>query len=348
MPRSYVRFTSATFIATAKETHGDDKYDYTKTKFKSTKDKLTIICYEHGEFQQTSHEHVHRHRGCPRCALKLKVARLKSRSVTYSEFKERAAVLHKDAYNYPDDTNYVNTRTKIPIRCIKHNHTFQQSATAHLNGNGCPICCNEQKGKWKLSNTTKFIEQAQAKYGDYFDYSQVDYEHSEIHVTIICPEHGEFLQKPMDHFRLILGCPQHGHDDKGRRQRVAEEDFIERAIRKHDGKYTYDNLHWEKITRLDQKVQIECPKHGFFWQKPSMHMQGNGCPSCSIQYRSSAIALLWLEECASRDKTYIETAQNGGERRIMSYLVDGFSEELNKVYEFQGEQRVFDDYSLLT
>lgn len=48
-----------------------DKFDYSKFKYKSQMVKSTIICKEHGEFQQHPVAHWNGH-GCPRCAIKLK------------------------------------------------------------------------------------------------------------------------------------------------------------------------------------------------------------------------------------------------------------------------------------
>ena len=54
------------FIRRAKEVHGD-KYDYSKAVYKSSFEKVCIICPEHGEFMQTPHHHLEGH-GCKKCA----------------------------------------------------------------------------------------------------------------------------------------------------------------------------------------------------------------------------------------------------------------------------------------
>lgn len=47
--------------------------------------------------------------------------------------------------------------------------------------------------------TSQFIEEAKAVHGDKYDYSRVEYKGSETKVCIICPEHGEFWQIPINH-----------------------------------------------------------------------------------------------------------------------------------------------------
>lgn len=55
-----------------------------------------------------------------------------------------------------------------------------------------------------------FIESAIKIHGNRYDYSKVEYKNNATHVTIICPEHGEFEQTPNMHLRG-RGCPcSHG------------------------------------------------------------------------------------------------------------------------------------------
>jgi len=60
-------------------------------------------------------------------------------------------------------------------------------------------------------------------------------------------------------------------------KRTTKEEFIKRAFKIHSGKYEYENVIY--IAML-QKVNITCPEHGDFSQKPSDHLGGHGCPKC--------------------------------------------------------------------
>lgn len=57
------------FIKKANEIH-DNKYDYSKVKIKNTRNDVTIICKDHGEFKQTPSKHIHVFHGCPKCKNK--------------------------------------------------------------------------------------------------------------------------------------------------------------------------------------------------------------------------------------------------------------------------------------
>lgn len=58
--------TTDIFIREAKERHGD-RYDYSKSVYKTAKDKLEIICRLHGSFYQPAYEHS-KGRNCPECS----------------------------------------------------------------------------------------------------------------------------------------------------------------------------------------------------------------------------------------------------------------------------------------
>jgi hypothetical protein len=55
--------------------------------------------------------------------------------------------------------------------------------------------------------TEKFIEEATVVHGQKFDYSKVEYKTNKDKVCIICPSHGPFYQRAIDHLSSIHGCP---------------------------------------------------------------------------------------------------------------------------------------------
>ena len=54
------------FITLAREVHGG-RYDYSQTNYINAKTKVTIICKQHGAFEQTPDSHLTTHQGCPNC-----------------------------------------------------------------------------------------------------------------------------------------------------------------------------------------------------------------------------------------------------------------------------------------
>jgi hypothetical protein len=131
--------TTNEFIARAKSVHGD-KYDYSQSVIKGVHAKLTIVCKEHGAFEQRAKDHYGEGKGCPHCAGRAKL--------TYESFLQKATVKHGDKYTYilPDNIRHT---TRITINCPKHGD-FIQKINNHLNGHECPKCQLGQVSKPEL------------------------------------------------------------------------------------------------------------------------------------------------------------------------------------------------------
>ena len=117
------------------EVHGDE-YDYSKTVYNGYKEKVTVTCKEHGDFKISIGKHLSG-QGCPVCRY-IKASKTKRRSIdeAIAEMKE----VHGDRYDYSMITEYVNTKTKLPIICPEHG-VFWQSFDNHVRGKqGCPKC----------------------------------------------------------------------------------------------------------------------------------------------------------------------------------------------------------------
>ena len=59
--------------------------------------------------------------------------------------------------------------------------------------------------------------------------------------------------------------------------RVTFDAFVERSNKIHNSKYDYSKVDW---VNTKTKVEIICPIHGSFLQKPFKHLEGQGCPNC--------------------------------------------------------------------
>lgn len=116
------------FIKRARVIH-NNKYDYSKVEYKAVKDKVLIICPDHGEFSQTPDSHLNGQR-CSKCS---KVYRYNT-----SEWIEKANNVHGERYDY-SEVVYVNNSTKICIICKEHGEFWQRPAN-HIKGKNCPKC----------------------------------------------------------------------------------------------------------------------------------------------------------------------------------------------------------------
>ncbi|MDE5888473.1 MAG: hypothetical protein K2H20_00465, partial [Bacilli bacterium] len=125
------------YIIKAKEIHGD-KYDYESLPciFKGT-DKIPLTCKKHGLFYTIARNHIHGlQTGCPECGKERVKQALK---LSFEDFVIKAQDKHGHKYEYFKE-HYTKASSKTKILCKKCNKIFEQVASMHLCGNGCPNC----------------------------------------------------------------------------------------------------------------------------------------------------------------------------------------------------------------
>ena len=305
------------FIQRAKEIHGD-KYDYSLVDYKNNQTKVKIICPIHGVFEQNAYYHVNGG-GCPKCSRK----KIKKEVSNKEEFIKKAKVIHGDRYDY-SLVEYKNSRMKVKIICPIHG-IFEQTPGNHLLGAGCPDCSGR-----KRSTTEEFIKRAKEIHGDKYDYSLIDYKNNKTKVKIICPIHGIFEQKPLCHLSGN-NCPQCSSLENGKKQTFTNIEFIEKAKEIHGNKYDYSLVDYKNA---HSKVRIICKKHGIFEQLAYCHLDGGGCPSCSMSNGEEIINNYLVE-----NNITFETQKRFEGLVDKSYLsYDFYIPSKNLLIEFNGEQ----------
>lgn len=177
------------FINKAKVKYGD-RFDYSKTVYKTNEEHSIFVCTKHGEFIQTPRQHL-------RCKEPCKECRLEQGKI---EFLKEANIVHDGKYGYELDS-YKNAKDKIEVICPVHGK-FLQSKGHHLSGFGCSKCSNKYK-----PSKEEFIEKCREVHGDSYTYENVIYKNKDTKVEITCPEHGSFWQSPGSHINGGRGCP---------------------------------------------------------------------------------------------------------------------------------------------
>lgn len=181
--------TTNEFIERANKIH-NNKYDYSKTNYNSHREKVIIICPEHGEFCQTPHSHL-KGFGCKECS--------KPVHDTNSFIKESKKI-HGDKYDY-SKVKYVNSKTYVCIICPKHGE-FWQRADMHISGHLCPFCCqsileNEVENILK-ENNIKFLIKANKKVLPWLDRQHLDFYLPDYNIAIECQGQQHF--ESIDYF----------------------------------------------------------------------------------------------------------------------------------------------------
>ena len=247
------KLTTKEFIEKAREKHGD-KYDYSKTMYKSRKDKVVIICPEHGGFEQLADSHL-AGKGCNKCSGRARK--------TTEQFILSAKAKHHGKYDY-SKVKYVSARTKVAITCPIHGE-FCQTPHSHLNGNGCPKCAgkNRTQEEWVaiIKDAVKNIEILE--------------EICNCHKKILCRCkicRCEWRARPYT-LKDGHGCPKCGGTAK-----LTHEEQI-KAIR--EANPSIEVL--ERIRGNTTKVLCRCGNCGHEWKVSPNNIKQHrqGCPRCS-------------------------------------------------------------------
>ena len=119
--------TTEDFITLAREVHGD-RYDYSQSVYTKAKTKVTIICRDHGAFEQTPDSHcLTTRQGCPKC---------KASSGERAVYK---ALIDLNVHNFTCEKQFddlVAPDTKLPLRydfwVPSHNLLIEFDGHAHF------------------------------------------------------------------------------------------------------------------------------------------------------------------------------------------------------------------------
>ncbi|MBP7845895.1 MAG: hypothetical protein KA007_00475 [Candidatus Pacebacteria bacterium] len=183
MPRA---LTKEEFIKKSISVHGN-LYDYSKLLYKTTHDKVEIICLKHGSFNIAAFRHL-KGKGCQLCTV---------HQLTNDEFIGKANYTHNNKYDY-SLVNYIRMNSKVKIICPEHGE-FIQTPDRHLNSGGCFKCGVVLSAKNRTYTTEEFIARAKEIHDEKYDYSTSFYFKGKTPISIICSEHGIFNQTPDAH-----------------------------------------------------------------------------------------------------------------------------------------------------
>jgi hypothetical protein len=259
------RYTNEEFISMAKEKHPQNNYDYSKTEFVNSNCYVIIICKKpgHGEFQQRAGNHLQCH-GCPKCAIEFN-ADIRTR--TTEQFIEETKKVHgEDTYDY-SKTEYVNCKCYVTITCKKPGHgDFQQTPDSHLQGVGCPKCGKLKRGLGRLKPFKDFVKEARLINGDFYTYVEETYTKHHEEMTIICPNHGAFNQKPVKHLQGhgCTACSSNGYS----RIQIVILNFlaslwnIDIKHAENSGEY---KINGKKVDGYCEETKTVIEVHGGFW-----------------------------------------------------------------------------------
>lgn len=281
-----MEYNTEWFISKARAKFGD-KFDYSKTDYKGATSRIIIICPKHGEYEIMACAHTRAAGGCPSCTIE---DNIRKQSKTTEQFIQEAKSIHVDKFDY-SETVYVKSSKKVKIACPLHG-VFLTFPHTHLGGSagGCRACGVDIARNKTNIGKNNFIKRATEIHGEKYDYSKVIYVNNCTKVTIICPEHGEFVCSPKRHLEKSTGCKVCGIGAINMQSFIKRrcntiEWFLESAVSIHGDKYDYSLCH-DIIPTSSTKMPIICKVHGVFNQRAGNHINSKqGCLKCYNENR---------------------------------------------------------------
>lgn len=146
----------------------------------------------------------------------------------------------------------------------------------------------------KIVTTENFISKANLIHNNFYDYSKSVYVKRDVKLTITCPIHGDFEQRPNSHVNAKSGCRICSLEKNN--IFCDTNKFIQKAILKHSKTYDYSLVVY---VNNNKKVKIICNKcNTMFLQTPSGHLKSSGCWNCSHVTVFSKTD--WIKMCNSK------------------------------------------------
>lgn len=270
-----VRLTQQQFLEEATRLH--PTYDFSKSELINNTTKVLVGCPTHGGFNITP-KSLRKGCGCKKCSGEDLSSRY---TMSNPEFLKRLSEIWGDKYDY-SKVEYVGSDTKVSILCKDHGEFLVYPSSCLKNRPvGQVICprCNKEKVAEGISLTTEqVVSRCKEIHGTKYTYEKTKYINSYTKIIITCPVHGDKEVNPQN-FMRGSGCMECGNIKTGLISRNTVSKFIELASSIHDNKYDYSKVVYSGNKK---PVDIVCPTHGIFSQKPNSHTTSKaGCPSCS-------------------------------------------------------------------
>lgn len=252
--------------------------------------KIEFMCKKHGLQSKEAYHLFNDRKGCKKCNIERFAENQTSNS---EEFIEKAEKLNTNNLDDFSLVNYKKSNVLIDIICHKvgfegnEHGLYKITPNSYLNGRRCPKCKNEGISERQLLPQEEVIEKLREVYKDrpWYDFSSTVYKGRKNKIDIICHkkdkngnEHGVFSILAEHAIGRGDGCQKCKYENLSDSLSLTTEEFIKRAKEVHGDKWIYYDTEYNGY---DVKCKIKCPIHGYFFQNPSSHLKGCGCPSCS-------------------------------------------------------------------
>ena len=224
---------------------------------------VEVKCKKCGNIWKSNPSCLLRGTGCPRCA--------RNQKRTHEEFVEQ---LHGIDSSIEVLGKYINTDTRIEVKCKKCGKTWYSTPNNLLGGHGCGRCAGRKSQQTFLDDLLKVNPDIEVL-GQYVDYKT--------YIAVRCKVCGyEWKSRPS---QLLLGhgCHNCGIKKQADTLRKSQEQFEAELT-----KVNPDILVIGKYKNNMTPIEVKCKKCENVWQGvPGSLLAGQGCPRCKSYLHTS-------------------------------------------------------------
>ena len=235
---------------------------------------------------------------------------------------KRFKAVHGDIYDY-SLINYKNDTTKMPIICLLHGLFYQSHQGHYRQEHGCPKCGKIRSIQKQIYDLQSLINKLPCDMSNVLDFNQTIYRGMHAPIKVRCRKHDTIYDTlPNEIFyKHNIFCPKCNKERSEERRRKNFVKLIEKAHNIHHHKYTYNTN--KTATDHYEKINIECPYHGWFAQTLNDHIYGKcGCPICNSSHGETRIGIYLNERNISfefQHKTKIDNSYHWFDFFIPAY-----------------------------
>lgn len=207
--------------------------------------------------------------GCPKCGLAKQV---KNRTKTHTTFIE---VVHEKNPNIIVLGKYVNSTTKIRVKCAKCGFEWDGFPDSLLHGHGCRECMKRSISEKNRLPAGEFEARLQKKNPSIELLGE--FQTASSHIQVKCKECGHIWNPIATSLLAGRGCPICAIKRRGEQNRRTHEAFI------HDIKTINPQVEiLSKYNGAEKTVHAKCKVCGYEWQPiAQVLLSGGGCPNCA-------------------------------------------------------------------
>jgi len=269
------------FVKEARKVHGQ-KYKYLEKTYRGARPKMTIVCPEHGPFPQSPYSHL-TGRECKKCATNLNVTTQTSESL--NRLKDHLFKKTKNCVKL-DESTFHALNSIAYFECTIHGRFKKRAYDCLTQTHPCTKCGRGYSDKGYTNKEALTLVRERVAIG--FEVIPFNYTGKNTDITIICPNHGNFLVKFGSTHRGIKcrGCAQNKAMPKrieslnaaaDRKRASRFENWLKRAEDMHGKKYDYSKVNYKT---MKSRVLIGCAIHGYVEQIAETHLT-KGCRKCA-------------------------------------------------------------------